>query len=247
MTEKELWDKIPAYLRIKLSLAKQIQEGQLAPGEKLPSEDELCATFGVARGTVRQALNELSNEGAIYKVHGRGTFVKSTSFEHEIENSRFISFLDELTEKGVPFTTKLVGCGVQAPDKDVARILGIDPKTEKVHTIRRLRSIADKPAMYSINHIPVSLHPSLCEEGDSFDSVYGLLRTKCGINITSGQRLISSVSATEEIAGILGVARGYPVIFAQQRVYDETGRCVDCADIWLRSENFTFSITMKKK
>lgn len=67
-------DKKLKYYDIMEDLRKQILSGSIKPGEKLPSENELSADFGVSRQTVRKALQILQNEGYIYAEHGRGTF-----------------------------------------------------------------------------------------------------------------------------------------------------------------------------
>lgn len=56
-------------------LAADIAAGVLSAGSRLPTELELSEIYGVARGTIRRAVAELSERGAIVVVHGRGTFV----------------------------------------------------------------------------------------------------------------------------------------------------------------------------
>jgi len=66
---------IPLYLQIAEILKQRILRGEIVPGENLPAEPELCELFGVARGTIRQALSKLENEGFVRREQGRGTFV----------------------------------------------------------------------------------------------------------------------------------------------------------------------------
>ncbi len=66
---------VPIYYQIKQLIKRQIEEGALPPGEKLPTEQMLCDRYGVSRAPVRQALLELVQEGYIYRRAGAGTFV----------------------------------------------------------------------------------------------------------------------------------------------------------------------------
>ena len=66
---------VPLYRQLKGILKEAIRRGRFRPGERLPTEMELCEAFGVSRITVRQALNELANEGFLYRQQGSGTFV----------------------------------------------------------------------------------------------------------------------------------------------------------------------------
>jgi len=67
-------DKKLKYYELMENLHQKIISGEIRPGEKLPSENELSAEYGVSRQTVRKALQILQNEGYIYAEHGRGTF-----------------------------------------------------------------------------------------------------------------------------------------------------------------------------
>jgi GntR family transcriptional regulator len=67
----------PAYLYMRVAdhLAARISAGELAPGYRLPGEKELAETYGVAVGTVRQALDELRRRGLVATLPAKGTFV----------------------------------------------------------------------------------------------------------------------------------------------------------------------------
>jgi ABC-type glycerol-3-phosphate transport system substrate-binding protein len=66
---------IPAYFQLKEYLKQQIHEGVWLPGEKIPTEAELCESYNISRTPVRQALKELVFEGLLTRTAGRGTFV----------------------------------------------------------------------------------------------------------------------------------------------------------------------------
>src|SRR5918994_4275137 len=66
---------VPFYYQLKQILAEAIEVGRYEPGDKLPSEHDLCQAFNVSRTVVRQALNELEMEGLLRRRKGRGSFV----------------------------------------------------------------------------------------------------------------------------------------------------------------------------
>ncbi|GAA3454386.1 hypothetical protein GCM10018962_62190 [Dactylosporangium matsuzakiense] len=66
--------KAPLYVRIERELRARL--AQARPGDAVPAESALAAEFGVARMTVRAALNALETDGLIERVQGRGTFVR---------------------------------------------------------------------------------------------------------------------------------------------------------------------------
>lgn len=67
---------IPYYYQLEGYLRRQIQSGHWQPNQQVPSEKQLCEYFSVSRTTVRQAVSHLVNEGLLYHVKGRGTFVR---------------------------------------------------------------------------------------------------------------------------------------------------------------------------
>ena len=75
VTEIDHTSPIPLYYQLKLLIQKQIENGSLAPGQRIPTEAELCQRFHISRTPVRQALLELVREGMLTRVAGRGTFV----------------------------------------------------------------------------------------------------------------------------------------------------------------------------
>lgn len=69
--------KIPVYVQLADLIKNKIENGEIKPGEKLPSESEMVKEHGVARLTVREALSRLVNDGLVEKHHGKGTFCKN--------------------------------------------------------------------------------------------------------------------------------------------------------------------------
>lgn len=246
--EDNIWSKIPTYLRIKKDLIDEITSGFRPTHSKLPTEEELCRQYEVARGTVRQALTELSNDGYIYKVHGKGTFVKPHAYEHVIDSSsRFISFLDDLIDKGVRPSVQVLSTSVGQPSEAVAKYLAIPlGEDTRIYNIRRIRTVDNQVIMYSNNRIPCYLYPNMLDDGNDFISLYATLKMKRSIQVDKGTRLMQAIGADEEISKLMNIKKGSPVMHVKQIVYDSNGVCADCADIWLRSEFFCFTVNMRR-
>ena len=82
MEEKQL-----KYYKMHHDLQEQIRRGELKNGDRVPSENQLAAAYQVSRQTVRKALAILEQEGYIYAVHGKGTFVSERMQpEHKSHN-----------------------------------------------------------------------------------------------------------------------------------------------------------------
>jgi DNA-binding transcriptional regulator YhcF (GntR family) len=98
MSVLERSNPLPLYYQLKEVLRQQIRAGHLAPHTAIPSEPELVARYHVSRATVRQALNELVNEGLLYRQHGKGTFVCEPRVQQT--QSELSSFSQDIRRRG---------------------------------------------------------------------------------------------------------------------------------------------------
>lgn len=80
------------------------------PGDPLPSEAELCERFSVSRMTVRQALQELTNDGLVDRRRGQGTFVSQRPVHRR--PGVFLSFSEEMARRGAMATSRLLDASV---------------------------------------------------------------------------------------------------------------------------------------
>src|SRR5690606_23826032 len=87
-------------------LRDELAAGKWQPGERMPSEAELIAIYGVSRITVRQAFELLVNEGLVYRRRGSGTFVNVTPFD--MESNRINGFAADLRRRGMAPSTQLM-------------------------------------------------------------------------------------------------------------------------------------------
>lgn len=115
-------------------LKNKILSGELRPGDKLPSENELCSLYGVSRTTVRQALANLSSLDLIETRFGEGSFIKeadssaamASALTHTFLSEKSIAEIVEFRQLMEPNVAKLA-CQ-KAEEDDVARLREIYQK-----------------------------------------------------------------------------------------------------------------------
>ena len=173
-------NSIPAYQQIRELILRQIKDGSLKPGDCLPSEKELCKIHDVSRITVRRAALSLANEGFLYTVVGKGTFVNEIMQEQQLEYVS--SFWAEPHKKNLHPQIKVLEEGVIPADRTVAQYLEIK-LGEKVIKIKRLKLINDIPLFVEKRFIPYRYCPSLIEEGLASTSLTKLLKNKYHLEI----------------------------------------------------------------
>src|SRR5210317_2509298 len=88
----------PMYQQLKDLIIRRISSGELAPSDRVPSENDLVEAMNVSRMTANRALRELNDEGYVERIAGRGTFVsdfRSQSHLLEVQN-----IADEIESRG---------------------------------------------------------------------------------------------------------------------------------------------------
>lgn len=153
----------PAYLVIAESIRQQVRNEQLKPGDRLPTERELVDEFGVARMTVRHALDTLQLEGLIERRRGRagGTFVYAE--KAVIESISVDGLQSRIVVEDSTIETKILGLQKLSATQEIAEKLEMRAGAE-VWELKRLKFRDGEPVMLGIYFFPADIYPTLCEE-----------------------------------------------------------------------------------
>jgi GntR family transcriptional regulator len=208
---------------VKDQLRHAILSGVYPSGSRLPSEKELAEMLGISRSTLRECLRTLEEQGLIARRRGVGTFVcprpilKNLSLNYGItEMIRSAGFM--------PGTAQL-SIHTDASDAETADVLQI-ATGEQVMTIERVRTAEGRPIVCSRDVFPASLvqghEDSL--KSLSTSSLYTYFLNELGISIHHGLAKLCPISAHADLAGLLKVRRGSPLLYIRQLDYVSDGR-----------------------
>ncbi len=208
---------VPLYKEAKRVLTQSLAQGEWRPGEALPSESRLAQRYGVSIGTLRKAIDELVAEGIVVRRQGSGTYVA----QHGATRLMFHFFhvVPREGEKQYPRTATLAFRRGRAEGAEAAR-LGIavgDP----VLRIRNLLSLPDEPVILDDLVLPQRQFPDLSERilTARDNTIYHLYQTRYGINVLrTGERLRATL-ADAEVAKLLGVRKGAPLLEIDRVAY----------------------------
>jgi GntR family transcriptional regulator len=225
---------LPYYFQLKRLIADEIQSGRWEVGARLPSEAEFCDSFGVSRTTVRQALGELEREGALRKEKGRGTFVaepRATSWLLQSSHG----FHEDATRAGKTVTSSVLRCELEVLPEWAADALEMPPGSHGV-TLERLRSVDGQLAMYVVNHLAPQLADTVLAADLVHGSLYRTLADREGLAVAGGRRVVEAATAAEELARLLEVEPGAPLLFVESVSWDRDQRPFECYRAWHRSD-----------
>jgi GntR family transcriptional regulator len=202
----------PLYRQIKALLIQSLDRGEWKPGALIPSEIDLAARFQVSQGTVRKAVDELAAEHLLLRRQGKGTFV-ATHHEARVRY-RFLRLAsDEGDHDGESADSRILACQRVRASVEIARGLALRPGAY-VLEIHRLLSFGNIPTVLDNIALPGSVFRSLTFEQLSTSKVplYGLLESEFGISMIRADEKLRAVAASAEIAAVLKVAPGAPLL-----------------------------------
>ena len=208
-------DFTPRYYEIEQSLRARVAE--LEPDAPLPSESQLCEEFGVSRMTARAAVQRLVQDGLVYRVPGRGTFVATGGANRTA--SHILSFSDEMRRKGRSPSSRVIERRERRATEEERRRLGVS----NVVVLRRVRLADGKPlaverAVFPADRVAPALDADLDRE-----SLFRALAS-AGLVPTRGSAALAAEAATAEDARLLGVRRGAPLLVERRLIHDQDGR-----------------------
>ncbi|MDB5966207.1 MAG: Transcriptional regulator, GntR family [Polaromonas sp.] len=211
------------YAALGAALRARVVAGEWPPGSAIPAEQTLAAEHGVALGTLRRALELLSDQGLIERVHGRGTFVRSGITGGTL--MRFFRFGDGTGE--VPVSAIVSRHSLVAP-ADVARRLGL-ARGDAALRLTRVRTLSGQPCVYEEIWLPLALFAPLADSEVSAwgDLLYPLFAERCGIHVHRAVDEIGFGVLAAAQARHLALGAGHPCAVVTRSTYDLSGRCVE--------------------
>lgn len=207
---------LPKYYQLEGVLREQAATWE--PGQSVPSEAELCQTYGVSRTTARKALDDLTREGLFYRVQGKGTFVAQSKVSERFAQHT-VGFYEDMVSRGYNVRTDVREQVVIDAPGHIAGKLNL-MTGESVVKLVRVRYIASEPILISTTYLPHRMCPGLEREDLSDTSLYAVLRERYGIIPARGTRTIGAASSTEEEAALLGIAATVPLLVLTTTMYD---------------------------
>ncbi len=200
----------PLWSQVKSSLTEMIVNERLTEHARLPSEAELCDRFGVSRTVVREALNQLVFERAIYKLQGKGAFVASRREDQDFLNSN-VGFSGEWHERHRAVSRRIIRQELEQADARARHLLRLSSDFTVI-AIDRVLSVDGLPRMLVHTKVVAALAPALENVPLENRSLYDTLLRAYGIKMTRAERWLAAVCATAEQAALLGVADNTPLI-----------------------------------
>jgi len=232
---------IPLYLQLKEILLGKIENCELKPHDRLPSERDLAKEFGISRMTVRQALNELAHEGRIYARVGKGTYVAEPKIDQNLQV--LTSFTEDMHNRGLVPSAKLLEAGLIPASPKLATILHIQPGTEVVK-LERLRLANDIPMALETAYLPHHLCPNILQYDLAARSLYEILRRQYKLRLAKAKQTIEAALANEREAELLNLSIPSPILLMERTTFLEEGQVIEYVKSAYRGDKYKFHVVL---
>jgi GntR family transcriptional regulator len=207
----------PLYRQIKGLIMQSLESGEWRPGEAIPSEIELAASYKVSQGTVRKAIDELAAEKHLLRRQGKGTFV--ATHDEARAQFRFLRLMPDAGEQEWP-ASRLLDCKRARASAEVARLLKLRAG-DSVVLIRRVLNFADEPTVFEQIYLPGTRFRKLSAAifNEYKGSMYKLFESEFGTRMIRAEEKIRAVAADAAAAEPLRVREGAPLLCVERVAY----------------------------
>ncbi|HPH97446.1 MAG TPA: GntR family transcriptional regulator [Anaerolineaceae bacterium] len=205
------------YLQIRRIILRAIRSQDLLPQQRVPSATELSELTGVSRMTVRQALQTLINEGWLYTVTGKGTFVADRP---RIEQNllHLMGWTEEIRQQHLEPSTKIISVEAIPADRSIANNLNI-PLGNQVYRITRVRYADHFPLSIEKAHLSCDKFQGLDLLVKSMTSLYQTLRENFEVYPVRAVQVLDAGEADQQISALLEMPIGKPVLLSERTTY----------------------------
>lgn len=211
----------------------------MQPGQQFPTEQALCAEFGVSRETVREALRTLGEEGLISRHPGRGSFVLRSPARHT--ERRLTGMVEDFSELHFDTRAKVLEAVPVAATPELAEAMGVITD-EPLYRISRLRSFERQPLAFHDAYLPVDLGEKLAALDLRRTSILNELHATLGLQCIEAYQRIEAVAADAPLARLLDVVLGAPLLQITRR-FEASGRPVMFRSLF-RADRYYYTVDL---
>ncbi len=200
---------VPLYYQLKEIIMSEIKNGSYKEDSILPTENEISQHFAISRNTVRQAISMLVQEGWLYRVKSKGTFVTCPQIDQGYIQ-KIESYKIRVSKDGMKARTEVIDMKVIEADEKVAEKLQI-AKAEKVIQLSRLRFANEKPMAYIDTYMSLVRCGFILDYDFAQESLYKVLQQDIATEVKYVNRLIRAVPSKEIDFKYMHISKEIPI------------------------------------
>jgi len=199
----------PLYRQLDAIMREKVQSGEWQPNEIIPSENELARLYGLSRMTARLVVTQLAQEGLLYRVRGKGTFVAEKKIT--AQSLSYVGIREQMEQMGHKTATRVLRIERVPISEKIAYRFGLNAD-EPFCSIERLRLLDGVPLSLHYTYIPSRLCPGLEKKALVDQQLCDILREDYGLTRRHVVETLESIAATEYESALLEVKKGFHLL-----------------------------------
>ncbi|KNZ43554.1 GntR family transcriptional regulator [Acetobacterium bakii] len=223
----------PLYIQLEELIRNNIEEGIWKRNTAIPSENEMNRLYGVSRMTIRSACSQLVQDGVLYRVPGKGTFVAEPKIM--AESLAYMGFREQLERMGYEITTELLNVTEKKASLSVANRLQC-PQGSPILEIERLRFLKGEPISLHYSRIPYNLCKNLSERALEEEQLCVLLEKEYNLKPSRVMETFESVTASKKESKLFKVPHGFPLLVLEDILYDKDDKPFEYSKVIFRGD-----------
>ena len=235
--------RLPLYREVKEKLIQALAAGEWLPGAKIPIEHDLAKRYGVGISTIRAEVSELEAAGILSRKQGKGTFVSEHASQSRLY--RFFNLVGPGGEREMPLR-KFASLRRDRPTPAESELLRLSRygKCNQVYRLRSTFSLRGKTVGMSDATVPAGLFPRMSRSGvsDANLTLYALYQSNYNVNVVSVSADLSADGVPEDVAPLLGLKVGSPVLRIERRAYTYGDVPVELRTSWVNTKDCKFHV-----
>jgi GntR family transcriptional regulator len=232
--------RTPLCRKVREELALQIRSGRWGVDQEIPSEAALCRQYRASRGTIRQALAGLVEQGLIYRRQGRGSFVQRP----KLEGSVLGSYRLYMSRMPLDARSHVLLCRRRTAPREAQKILGL-AEAEDIYELQRIRYVNDTPISLQVSYLPAVLCPGLEQVDLSQEALYAILAREYRVVFLRAEEFIEPVLADARVARHLHIRRRAPVFLVERTSYMADERVGEFRRGHMRGDLYRYRIDLR--
>ena len=233
---------IPLYFQLKSLLLDAIKRGDYPVDSMIPTEKELSEMFQISRTTVRQAITEMVQEGWLYRIASKGTFVARLKIKQDFIK-RLETFNEQISRTGCRPSTELLDLKTTEMPKQLRSHFGLTEQEKFVYLYRR-RYADDDPIVTVETYLPYDKCAFVLSHNLAEESLYNVLATNDKTRICRVNRVLEAVGANGQDVENLNVRRGKPIQLSITTGYNSADEPIEYSIARYRGDRNRFEVDL---
>lgn len=230
----------PLYKQVEEHVTQLIVEQRWKPGEMLPNEFQLASELNVSQGTVRKALNSLTDAKILNRKQGIGTFVSEHTGHHSLY--RFFPLIADGNSPELP-KAELLSIETHVATKQVAEALALEPDA-KVIVLSRRRILNGEFCMAETIFLPYKYFAVLEKQPEIPHTLYHFYQTQFNLTVRDTRDSIKAVLATEQDAQMLDIDAGEPLLQVTRITHSLDNKAIEYRVSRCRTDHYHYLVEL---